>query len=606
MLPIDGPGLAGTGKRKRARMAFLTFQKQNGGRYTSIYATVATWGDLKNGRRGAVQERLYLGRLGIGGGTVRISKGIAGGCGLELTVEELRKQVRETGNLDSVRAWLRGVCGGGGGVAATPSAQSGDRLRGDFGTALVGQPHVFGQMAHAIGLDRCLTEAFGEKTGLALLYLAMQQAVRGEPLYLADAWLSDLWLPTALTAFDFSSPGLSRLMDGVGRAEESRQAFFRSWMEARRHPRALVYDTTSISTYAAALEAAAFGHNRDGEHLPQENLALVCDRADGMPLFCRLVPGSVPDVSTLSLTARMLRALGLKDSEFALDRGFYSNSNVRELLLEGHHFTMGTLLNCRQSKLLLVKYRATLNSPKRSIFHEGKCIRHVRDTWTVDMGRNKRGKRREPRTIEAHLFFDLRRHADRAADLDEKAFALEDKAAGETFADPGQARRWLTENARYLASCLGITKDGEGRPVLCRRPRAIAARAANAGYQVILCDTPGRDAATVLSDYRSRDRAEKLFNLLKNQDGQRRLRTGKQTVAEGRILLAFLALVLRAELENRMRDAGLLKKISAAEFLAEMGRIRAIRLPDGERLLREVSKRRREWLAAIRLAPPEF
>jgi transposase len=109
----------------------------------------------------------------------------------------------------------------------------------------------------------------------------------------------------------------------------------------------------------------------------------------------------------------------------------------------------------------------------------------------------------------------------------------------------------------------------------------------------------------VLSDYRSRDRAEKLFDLLKNEDGQYRLRTGRQAVAEGRILLGFLALVLRTELENRMRTAGLLKRASTAGFLAEMGRIRAVRLPDGTRLVREVTRRQREWLQAVGLQPPQ-
>ena len=63
----------------------------------------------------------------------------------------------------------------------------GDGYVGDVGTALLGQPYVRGKMAHAVGTQRCLTDAFGEKTGLALLYLAMHQAVRGEPLYLAEA-----------------------------------------------------------------------------------------------------------------------------------------------------------------------------------------------------------------------------------------------------------------------------------------------------------------------------------------------------------------------------------------------------------------------------------
>lgn len=585
-------------------MAYLTTQKQDGGRYTTIYATVATWGDLKGGRRGAVQQRFYVGRLDGSSGRVRVSKGIAGGSGVEVDLDELRRRVKEAGGIAGVEAWLRGLCGGVTGASAVAPAAAGGLPAGDLGTALVGQSYVLGEMAHAIGLQRCLTDAFGEETGLALLYLAMHQAVRGEPLYLAEPWLDDLWLPAAIAEFDFSSPGLSRLMDAVGRTEVTRQTFYRAWMTARRHPRGLVYDTTSISTYAAALEAAAFGHNRDGEALPQENLALVCDRADGMPLFCRLVPGSVPDVVTLDVTARMLRALGLKDSEFALDRGFYSNSNARELLLKGHHFTLGVLLSCRQSTGLLAKYRTALKSPKRSIFHEGRSVRHVREVWKVDMGWDEKGKRRLARNVDAHLFFDLRRHADRTAELEERVFALEDKAARETFADPAQARRWLAENARQLAPCLGLEKSADGRLVLRRRPRAIAARSANAGYQLVLCDTLGRDPVAVLSDYRSRDRAEKLFDLLKNEDGQHRLRTGQQTVAEGRVFLAFLALVLRAEVENRLRAAGLLRKITVAEFLAEMGKIRAIRLPDGTRLLREVSKRQREWLADIGLPPP--
>jgi hypothetical protein len=80
------------------------------------------------------------------------------------------------------------------------------------------------------------------------------------------------------------------------------------------------------------------------------------------------------------------------------------------------------------------------------------------------------------------VFFDLRRHADRTAELDERLFALEGKASRETFANPGEARRRLAENARQLASCLGVVKGTDGRLLLRRRPRAIAARAAHAGY----------------------------------------------------------------------------------------------------------------------------
>ncbi len=586
-------------------MAYLTFQKQGGGRYTTIYATVARWGDLKDGRRGSVQERLYIGRLDESTGKVRVSKGIVGGTGVEVGVEELRQRVDDCGSLQEVRLWLSapgGSAGAAPSVAATRRSLSGC----DLGTALLGQVHVLGEAARAIGLDGCLKDAFGDVDGPALLYLAMHQAVRGEPLYLAEAWMDDLWLPPVLSDFDFSSPGLSRLMAATGRNERARQTFYRAWAPQRQHPRALIYDITSISTYAAALEAATYGYNRDGEPLPQENLALVCDRRQGMPLFCRLIPGSVPDVVTLDATARILRGLGLKDSEFVLDRGFYSNSNTRDLLLNGHHFTMGVLSSCRQARDLIAKHRGTLNSPKRSVYHEGRSIRYMCDQWTVSMGRDSRGSRRPARTVQAHVFFDPRRHADRTADLEERVFALEDKAAAENFSDTAQARRWLAENARYLAPCLGTDKQADGSITVRRRPRAIAARSANAGYQLIICDAVGREATEVLGDYRSRDRAEKLFDLYKNEDGQHRLRTGRQSVAEGRVFLAFLALVLHTELENRLRQAGLLRRISCRQFLAEMGLIRAISLPDGTRLLRELTRRQRQWMAEVHVPLPEL
>jgi hypothetical protein len=93
-------------------MAYLTTQRQGDGRYTTIYATVATWSDLKGGRRGAVQQRFYVGRLGGASGKVRVSKGIAGGARVEVGLEELRRRVKEAGCVAGVEAWLRGLCGG--------------------------------------------------------------------------------------------------------------------------------------------------------------------------------------------------------------------------------------------------------------------------------------------------------------------------------------------------------------------------------------------------------------------------------------------------------------------------------------------------------------
>ena len=77
-------------------MAFLTFQKQDGGRYTTVYATTARWGENQSGRRGAQQERIYLGRLDQSGRSVRITKGVAGGTEVRVDIDETLSVMADT------------------------------------------------------------------------------------------------------------------------------------------------------------------------------------------------------------------------------------------------------------------------------------------------------------------------------------------------------------------------------------------------------------------------------------------------------------------------------------------------------------------------------
>ena len=67
---------------------------------------------------------------------------------------------------------------------------------------------------------------------------------------------------------------------------------------------------------------------------------LVAERQSGIPLYFRVLAGSLADVATLHNTAEELRAWGLTECSFTLDRGFYSQANVRELLETGLHFIL--------------------------------------------------------------------------------------------------------------------------------------------------------------------------------------------------------------------------------------------------------------------------
>ena len=53
-----------------------------------------------------------------------------------------------------------------------------------------------------------------------------------------------------------------------------------------------------------------YGYNRDGDRLPQVNLALLFGQKSGRPAYYRRMPGKISDVATLRTTIKSLDFLG--------------------------------------------------------------------------------------------------------------------------------------------------------------------------------------------------------------------------------------------------------------------------------------------------------
>ena len=160
------------------------------------------------------------------------------------------------------------------------------------------------------------------------------------------------------------------------------------------------------------------------------------------------------------------------------------------------------------------------------------------------------------------------------------------------------------ELSRFAAVFVPESADTAAKWVVAVKPNRVAAATARMGYSLIL--TSGGmdgDRETVLGNYRARDMVEKLFDALKNEDGRRRLRTGHDDSAQGRFFLAFLTLILRAELEWKMNAAKLHKTWTEAGLIDQMGKVKAVITRSGKRILLEVSKTQRTILTALKLAP---
>ena len=474
----------------------------------------------------------------------------------------------------------------------------------------VGPWHVLETIGQECGLLPTLIQAFGKIEGSRLFTIACYQVVTGSPLYLMESWALDQPLPIELMEADFSSPGLSLLMEKLGRDCATVAAFHRYWIEHLGHPKSLVYDLTSISSYSAAHPLVEYGYNRDKEPLPQVNLALVVDAATSLPVILRALPGSIADVKTLKLTCDLLAEFGLADFDCRLDRGFDSEENLRDLLNADIGFTLAAKIDGSRAQNLIAKFGEALLLPGAHTFFDGeRLLRHASDNFTVKCTQGAAGKAKQ---VKLHLYCDPEQRALMIRELERRCAAITKAAAGQSFASKEEAQTWLDkqENAqtRKAFAITALPKQSKQDKDLWRiemETKALLLACRNFGFFTIYSSDLDSTREGIIEDYRIRDIAEKDLDIMKNENGQHRLRTGNPFVAQGRLVLAFISLVLHLALQKRMKAADLLKSYSVAELLGMLRRIRIIRPETGPFYRTEVPKKCVKALEALGIPLPE-
>ena len=541
------------------------------------------------GSRTPRQRRIYLGKLQPDGHSVLISKKYAADTDTLVELEDLRRECH-----DEIRLlqWIKQACASQKksesepGCAEESPAQTGVPTKVDT----IGQVHLLTSLCDQIGLSKAVRSCMDARDAESLLSLAMYQVCEGSPLYIAYHWVKDLPVNPMCKGFDFSSGGISRFLARIGDDENMRESFFREWISIRGKPTSLIFDTTSISSYAKDLSLVEYGYNRDKESLPQVNMTMVSERVGELPIYYRTIPGSIPDVSLLKNTANMLVDYGIHAYTCVLDRGFYSAGNIREMLKEGIHFAVGVPFSNKQAGALVQKHRALLGTTKVSMLSGGYVYRYKSDTWSIKSDENVT-------SLHAHVFLNPAKRADMVADMEKTILRLEEIAGKEIaegrISQMQEAREWIETHTGMLRKCFAASETKEGLRIR-RLPRAIALMTSNRGYTVILTDEKKVSGDHILEDYRSRDQIEKLFDMYKNENGQKRLRSGKDDVVLGRFFLAFVALVMRKALEIRMRKSELGKIWSTCDLLRELKNIRAVHAQSGTRFLLEITKKQRE------------
>ena len=358
----------------------------------------------------------------------------------------------------------------------------------------------------------------------------------------------------------------------VSVTDDQRIGLVDEWNEARGHREKIYisYDSTNKNCQAGDIEFVEYGHPKDDKGLPVFNYSIAYGTANKEPLFYEQYPGSIVDISQLQFMLEKAKGYGYKKVGFILDRGYFGKENIQYMDQCGYDFVImikgmgafvkGLILGKRGSfenirEYSIRKYKVSGTTVKRSLYAGDGKERYF------------------------HIYYSDQKasaeHEQIEAKIDRMAKYL-DKVKGKKVTIGDGFKQYF-----YLE-----TYEKDGTFLYAREKTDAVQQEINlCGYFVIITSKK-MTAGEALELYKSRDASEKLFRGDKSYLGNKSLRVQSDEAAGAKILIEFIALIVRCRIYTLLKDEmDKLKKspnyMTVPAAIRELEKIEMVRQTDG-------------------------
>ena len=302
------------------------------------------------------------------------------------------------------------------------------------------------------------------------------------------------------------------------------------------------YDSTNKNCQAGDIEIVEFGHAKEDRSLPVFNYSIAYDVDNREPLFYETYPGSIVDISQLQLMLNKAAAYGYKNAGFILDRGYFSRENIRFMDRLGYDFVimvkgMKSLVNEKirqvqgsfedKRQCTIRRYQVNGTTVKTKVFYSDEKDRYL------------------------HIYYSYGKAAAERECLETKI----DRIASYLKKQEGQAVVIDRSYEKYFH--LEYYHEGEeDQCFVCgiEKSSVIEEELKMCGYFCIITSDE-MTAKEALDLYKRRDGSEKLFKADKSFLGNRSLRVYTGDALEGKMLIAFVSLIIRNRMYTKLKDA---------------------------------------------------
>ena len=379
---------------------------------------------------------------------------------------------------------------------------------------------------------------------------------------------------------DIPSQRSSELFASI--SEDECYQFFCLQGRRRTEKEYLAYDTTSISSYSKGLKQVRYGYNKEGDYLPQINLALLFGEESNLPFYYRKLPGNISDVKTIKNLIADMDFLEYKKIKLVMDRGFYSEDNINALFQNHLKFLMSAKLSLTFVKNELNKVRDDLRtwtnySQKYELYALTQSIRWTYSQKRPYIGDTLAGERR----MYLHMYFNSERALEDEKEFNIKLINLQEELVS------GKRR---PEHEKLYAKYFDISSTPVRGIKVTARQTAIDDAKKNYGFFALISNEI-KDPITALEIYRNKDLVEKAFGNLKERLNMRRLLVSSDASLDGKLFVQFIALIFLSYLKKQMQDSDLFKKHTMQGLLDEFDVIECYHQPGSKLRVGEVTQR---------------
>jgi transposase len=323
----------------------------------------------------------------------------------------------------------------------------------------------------------------------------------------------------------------------------------------------IAYDTTSISSYSQIIKQVKFGHNKEGDDLPQVNLAVIIGEKSLKPLYYRILPGNITDVTTIKKFITDITFLKDKPLNFVMDRGFYSAENVHNLIAENLKFIIRVRNDLKFVRKFIDESSSEifdisnfyddyeLYSGTKNIFIP---LNKKNDDFTISNINRKR--------IYVHIYFNPQKATDERIEFDKNLNTAIAKFL----------KNDATDKEKKLVNKYCIFREISDREFrLEYNKKKINIDISTFGYFSLISNYI-KDPKEALSTYKNKDFVEKVFINLKSRFNLPKIGFYSFENFEDVIFIQFIALIILFYIDLTMKKNNLYKNYTLSSLLDEL------------------------------------